>query len=374
MAYLFDGAKSKETLVRSLGIFELRGLARELGVKSPTTKKREELVDLILDIVSSGEEPSSLGKRKGRPFKKLSSIDQIATTVTSSWVDDKVKPTYEGVMCFAQTLPNFDNILDGSKKLNGYAREVDGMISFFDYANQSRIFIRNDIQFSSKITNGDFVEVEASPLHEKGQFVANKILTINDIDAESYEPCIVNNGEVVIGEDKMTFGCHEVTLGRRNVISLKEDLFETDFLDELEKESKNKNIKLIVLALNTSYENMIMFKNVTGYKKFVSVSGSDARYNLDLLIDAINYAYNCDERGENVFVYVNDIMHTLKAVENCFERDARENVDIILQKLLGIAKAFEYGNTATCLFGYSDLDTRNDYFVDKVLKICKICE
>lgn len=374
MAYLFDGAKSKETLVRSLGIFELRGLARELGVKSPTTKKREELVDLILDIVSSGEEPSALGKRKGRPFKKLSSIDQIATTVTSSWVDDKVKPTFEGVMCFAQTLPNFDKIMEGSKKLSGYAREIDGMVSFFDYANQSRIFIRNDIQFSSKITNGDFIEVEASPLREKGQYVADKILTINDIDAESYEPCAVNNGEVIIGKEKMPFGGHEVTLGRRNAISLKEDLFETDFLDDLSGACKQRDVKLIVLALNTSYENMIMFKNAGGYKRFVSVSGSDARYNLDLVIDTINYAYNCIERGENVLVYANDIMHNLKSVEDCFERDVRENVDIILQKLLGIAKAFENGNASTCLFGYSELDTRNEYFIDKVLKICKICE
>ena len=70
MAYLNEETKSKENLVRSLGIFELRGLARELGVKSPTTKKREELIDLILEIVSSGEEPMSAGKRKDAPYDR----------------------------------------------------------------------------------------------------------------------------------------------------------------------------------------------------------------------------------------------------------------------------------------------------------------
>ena len=37
----------KDVLVRKLGIYELRGLARELGISSPTTKRRSELVDQI---------------------------------------------------------------------------------------------------------------------------------------------------------------------------------------------------------------------------------------------------------------------------------------------------------------------------------------
>lgn len=377
MAYLFDGIKSKEILVRSLGIFELRGLARELGVKSPTTKKREELVDLILDIVSSGEELAISGKRKGRPFKKLSSIEQIASSVTTTWVDDRIKPSFEGVMCFAQTLPNFDKILEGEKQLSGFAREVEGLISFFDYANQARIFIKKDVQFFSKVTNGDLVEVKASPLHEKGHYLTEEILKINGVDAESYEPCVANNGEIVIGRDKLIADGHAITLGRRNVISLKEDLFELDFMDSLSQKCKENDINLIVLALDTSYENIIMFKNSNDYRKFVSASGSDPRYNLDLFIDCINYAYNCTERGEKVLVYVNDIIHTLKSVEGCFGsvgNETHDNIEIILQKLLGVAKAFENGKSSTCLLGYSELDMKNDYFIDKVLKISKVCE
>ena len=35
--------------VNNLGIYELRGLARALGVSSPTTKKRDYLVSAIID-------------------------------------------------------------------------------------------------------------------------------------------------------------------------------------------------------------------------------------------------------------------------------------------------------------------------------------
>ena len=44
---VLDKNKKIELEVKKLGIFELRGLAREVGVSSPTTKKREELIDLI---------------------------------------------------------------------------------------------------------------------------------------------------------------------------------------------------------------------------------------------------------------------------------------------------------------------------------------
>lgn len=375
MAMMFEDEKSKEAIVQSLGIFELRGLARELGVKSPTTKKRDELIDQIMKIVENGSEGLKSNKR-GRPFKKLSSIGEIANSVTTSWLDN-IKPTYESVMSFAQTLPDFDKLLDGSMNLSGYAREVDDMISFFDYNNRARVFIKNDTEFASKITNGDCIEVLASPLQERGHYIAEKIIEINGIEAQSYEPYSVNNGDVVIGKTPLNFASHNLILGRRNAMMMKEDLFETEILDELLSSCNQNDINLIVLALNTSYENMIMFNNLKDCKKFVSVSGSDARLNLDLLIDAINCANNCIERGEKALLFVGDIVHSIKSVEDCFGqsgKDIKENTDIILQKVLEIAKAFENNISATCLLGYYDIDLKNDNFVDKVLKISKNCE
>lgn len=376
MTFFMEEEKSKEALVRSLGIFELRGLARELGVQSPTTKKRDELIEKILEIVSNGEEPVAQGKRKGRPYKKLSSIQQIASSVTASWVDDNVKPTFESVMCFAQTLPNFDQILGESKRFCGYAREIDNMISFVDYTKQARVYIKNDVEFASKITNGDFVEVDALSLSGKGNYLAEKIININDVDASSYEPYCVENGEILIGKEKISLDDHEIILGRRNAFCMKEDLYEGEFLDEAISYCKSKNINLLVLALNTSYENMILLKGAQ-CKKFVSVSGTDARQNLDLLIDCINYAGNLLERGEKVLLFACDLVHSLKSVEGCFDEEdktMRDSMDIIVQKIMAIAKLYENGVSATTLIGYYNLDLKNDNFVDKIFKICKNCE
>ena len=60
---------SKEQL-EDLGIYELRYLAREKGVKSPTTKKRDELILSIINIQDGVEKPAQKS-RQGRPAKRF---------------------------------------------------------------------------------------------------------------------------------------------------------------------------------------------------------------------------------------------------------------------------------------------------------------
>jgi len=60
---------TKEDLL-NLGIYELRDLGRDVGVHSPTTLKKEELVNNILSIIY-GETPKQVvGKGRGRPARK----------------------------------------------------------------------------------------------------------------------------------------------------------------------------------------------------------------------------------------------------------------------------------------------------------------
>ena len=60
-----------------LGVYELRAIARKVGVKSPTTKKHHELVDGILKI-QNGEEKAFVTS-KGRPPKAVT-LGQINAT------------------------------------------------------------------------------------------------------------------------------------------------------------------------------------------------------------------------------------------------------------------------------------------------------
>lgn len=69
-----DNFENKESLytkdeLLSLGIYDLRELGRNVGVSSPTSMKKEPLVDAILSIIYGEAPRRNIGKGRGRPAK-----------------------------------------------------------------------------------------------------------------------------------------------------------------------------------------------------------------------------------------------------------------------------------------------------------------
>lgn len=60
---------TKEELLK-LGIYELRSLARDIGVVSPTTQKKEALVESILAVIYGEAPKRTMGVGRGRPTRK----------------------------------------------------------------------------------------------------------------------------------------------------------------------------------------------------------------------------------------------------------------------------------------------------------------
>ena len=59
---------NRDELIK-LGIYELRELGRDIGVSSPTTLKKEALVDAILSIIYGEKPKRAIGKGRGRPAR-----------------------------------------------------------------------------------------------------------------------------------------------------------------------------------------------------------------------------------------------------------------------------------------------------------------
>ena len=105
-------SKRIELEVKRLGIFELRALAREVGVQSPTTKKREELIVNILERINNGQLDDVVVTKKGRPYKKLAMIDNILNNMTlqDNFASQSKSLTYEDILSFAQIIPVISKI------------------------------------------------------------------------------------------------------------------------------------------------------------------------------------------------------------------------------------------------------------------------
>lgn len=103
-----------------LGIYELRTLAREVGVYSPTTLKKNELMDQILNIVSGKEKPYVNVERRGRPPKEISRMGEIKQIFNIK--DDKVQYATKSKLNICDGTFNqiSSNLGHNQKKMCGY--------------------------------------------------------------------------------------------------------------------------------------------------------------------------------------------------------------------------------------------------------------
>ena len=166
--------KRIELEVKKLGIFELRGLAREVGVPSPTTKKREELIDNILDRINKGGLDEVVVTKKGRPFKKLAVVDNLLNNMT---LQDKFSNqtkliSYEDILSFAQFMPVIRNVANHIGQFNGIVRQSanSDILMFYDFETAQAIFLPNELEFVSLIHNGDEVECRAKKINNNQHF------------------------------------------------------------------------------------------------------------------------------------------------------------------------------------------------------------
>ncbi len=363
---------SQETRVKQLGVFELRGLAREIGIPSPTTKKREQLIKLILEKFKNGFTTDVQEKRKGRPFKKLSTIDEIVFSMTEDNNDKAM--TFENIMLFAQDTHNFTNRPSSKETIELEAivrKDKDG----FNANNKEKwIYFNEDSESYKKLRQGDKVKVQAQLIGQGNQYQANQILEINDIEAEKYVKGQYTQRKEVLSNQILEINGLKIHAGKRNAIMLSEDVYENNDFSNLVSYCRQNEINLIVLGINTSFEDQVYFKDFD-FDNFTTKYGTDNNVNLNVILDAISYAENLILRGKNVLIYLLDIMEIVRLSDRCFghtDGNRSNNTMIIIQKIMELGRSFQDGGHSTMLIGYNELDKDQPLLKSEVLRVCKL--
>lgn len=375
-----QNVEQMEMLVRELGVFELRGLAREFGINSPTTKKRDELIDLIMKVLHGEKNNEAFNRRKGRPYKKISTLNDIINSMINKSTNTAKTPelVFENVSVFnfAQDFPDFSLMQDDSGEFVGYVRKTENRyLSIYDKKYEKWIYIREDLRFFNKIYVGDKVKLKAQSLSNENQYVATEIIEINDVNAEEYMPKLKekNEGNEIISNEKIPFGEGYAFVGRRNVFDNKQDLYENDNFKNLTTFCKQSGYKLLLLGVNISFESEIALKNIGNFIDFTTVYGTKNIINFNQVIDAINNCQNLLNRGEKVVLFVTDVMEVLNCLDECFEQeeDHLERAKVVMRKLLSLGRAFDDGRNCTLIMGYSKYDLSDKFLTSEILKISK---
>ncbi len=367
--------RQKEEMIKALGVFELRGLARQLGVSSPTTKRRDELIALILEASRNGKSFDDGLPKRGRPYKRLNILDSITNKITPDVTGERMD--FVNLVRFSQEVApvHDESVEDEVFVFDGILRRFEDNAVINDMKSNTIVYVFNDAEFYDKFESGDCVKVEAKKLVGQSQFVASKILEINGAPADEYQPLCFEQGEEIIDNKTIPFGNGEVALGRRNIYRLEKDLFEDENFDKFYNDCIERGMHFLMLGINTSYENQIKFKNLKIKDNFTTVYGTNNDINFNKIVDVVFYAMNLVARGEKVVVFVSDIVETVRSLDACFENKQNEEhapkAKIVMQKLLAFARAYSSGVSGTLFMCYNESDLNDKFLTNEILKISK---
>lgn len=264
--------------LKNLGIYDLRTIARGIGVKSPTTKRHDELVDSILKI-QKGEEVANITK-KGRPPKRITLDNTIydfekaeGQSLDFIYVEDKAD---------AVLICDGDNVDSLNKKYyicTGIFREVDGQKYIYSHLNSIHFTkISDDLIKKHNLRMGDYVTGSAFELN-------NKIGMLESIDDINFSKIETFNGS----------NCKKFEI---------KQLTEIGAIYNTIKQQNDKNIK-IVLELEVDDYSIVNLKDDCIY--FYSRELDDIKRSFNALLDCLMLVQNLCKGNKPFSLYLIDI-------------------------------------------------------------------
>lgn len=364
---MISNIEDKSQFVQSLSVYELRGLARALGVNSPTTKVREKLIEDITEALSSGKAIPQRSTKKGRPSKELANIGMILDVV----MGEKERPSsFDRLAVFNQEVPVFATKSASLERMKGIVKIGGSFVYFEDLKTSAKVFIGQEICKEVQLFGGDFVEVEASRISQN-QFFTQKIISLNFQPVEKVIAREKIVSEKILPSQFMGYEGGSVLLGGRNVLEIDNPLFICNSFKNLLGYVAKQNAFNIFVGFNMCYEDQFYLSN---YPNLVSVTTdyeSDENHAAEKLIDAINMTTNLNSLGKNINVIVYDFATIVTQLDKCYsaKQSPAPETTVLIKKLISLAGAYSSGQSTTLIATYCSDDKNNDIVKSELLKI-----
>lgn len=373
----------KEELLKNMGVYELRELARQMGVSSPTTKKRKQLEQEILNIAKGEATPQIKKTLKGRPPKSIKKVENVLDVFVpkelleitfNKKVDNEIR----------EFLSLRANALGDNELYNvcGFVRRtISGYYYFKIFGlNEECVSIPNDYVKKYSLQEGDKICGRASKFQEENFYVLKRIEFVN-----GHAPLLnrnLINAEQVILKDVPIKNLNGINEGN-NVLFINENMKNgLTQIKELVKPIEN-DYSIVVYAPNISvYNKLFIEKDLVGDLIYSLVEDHPA-VTYESSINALNYANMLLREGKRVIFVMLDLVGLQKEIETFFSlenqrqsfQDSIESARIV-KKMFCSGKVLEGGASltvlATCMLHETEeMLYKNELMkvADKILKI-----
>lgn len=388
-----------EFSLRQSNIFDLRNIARELGVLSPTTYKKDELIAKILNIVEGNDNPKVPKDRKGRPPKSflredfaMSDIFDGAFNIDYQYAfnaeEENVANTKASSEWILSSPTEKDNFFDTTSNYGG-VEYADGEGFLCCLNDNYYIFEKNKIASLNTLISvakemvvncflneGDFICCHYKQFLSNGFKVAEKILSVNgnqdftcNKQISFYDKPInyVFESTTAFTQTQNEFinqsGLSESKLGERNVILSSDTKSYLRFMEYLQTSNSLKDCAVVNIALGILPEEIELIKN-NSFENFITSYSKTPKQGVQTLICGIKRAKRLAELGQNVVIIVNDLAKVVKYTNIINEYDvfdlknrSLENFNVVL----GLPRSFTTGKTVT-LYSFLKQDNLEPFY------------
>jgi len=398
-----------ENKLNEYGIFQLREIARSVGVHLPTTFNKEDLIKKILQVVNGEIEPFVPKNKKGRPpknfvgyessWKKQELGEENTIKAVSSWEQGNwLKNNNAEVEQWASELkvcmdkeqndleinPNFnkgeatvEGVLFiepngwGTLHIGGMQKLLEGAVAIV----APKLVEYYNLQTGDYIL-GSFSECEQTKL-------LNNVILLNGKEPEKKKRTSFNdltisasNNVIPLWQNKKLLWTKylcPIGKGQRVLVRGEKGSGKTKLLKALSFSLDANNVHTIFVALNKRPEDKIDYSDSNveyGFSSFDMIPFRQM-YLMDL---AIAHAKRLCEMGKDVALIVDDLWSVIQAYDYCLPKSNSDKENIFdvnsivaLKKLMAIGRNTEKGSITLigCIgLGRSEEEKRLVYEID----------
>ena len=372
------------SLIETLGIYELRALARVFGDNSPTTLKRDDHINIVMNKIISGEDLKPIPLRQGRPYKELSNIEGILAELSHiTGKDYSLAANQQKNISSVPKFVTFKQVEDEVFQKKLYPIEARGVLYernekefvFLNQDNHKNVLVRKDLD--TRLKPYDYVVGTAVIMNEDKEYMLDEIKYINFQPVKSYKETINKYGDPAQPSKKIKLDGKEILLGSRYLIE------ESKFTDNIEKtkkilkELKAQNIITLGLIPNVMQEDLLTMQQLGFSNLFIMKYDERPFESYEILRVFVEYVKRLQDMGFSLAIFVQDLTTLANAVDFAYKNNVKAfmgHTEIAVEsikQLMLLAKNGGENKTTTLFTTLDEADMFDQMYVSSVYKVSK---